>query len=176
MEYFFTAGRFLYSGGGKMNKADFLNELYAYLSPLPSKERKEILNDFREHFREGAAAGKSEEMICAELGSPFECAKQYVGDAINEGRIKEKPKHKVFWTSALILNMIQAMISLPITIALFLSAVLMCVIFAFIIPVLHSTAFIVFAVSSTLAVLIAAVITLLATVDGLRDAVKMINR
>ncbi len=44
-----------------MKKIDFLNELYAYLSPLPKDERNEILNDFREHFREGAAAGKSEE-------------------------------------------------------------------------------------------------------------------
>lgn len=158
-----------------MKKADFLNELYVYLSPLPQKERKEILNDFREHFREGAAAGKCEEQICAELGSPFECARQYVGDAINEGRIKEKTKRDTFWTGALF-NLIQAIISFPVTIGLFLAVGLMCVIFAFIIPVIHSTAFIVFAVSSTAAVLIADIIALLATVDGLRGVIKKINR
>ncbi|MCH5191255.1 MAG: DUF1700 domain-containing protein [Oscillospiraceae bacterium] len=158
-----------------MKKADFLNELYAHLSPLPSNERKEILNDFREHFREGAAAGKSEEQICAELGSPFECAKQYVGDAIVEGRVQERQRRKGFWTDIAIFNLVQVLIALPLSVGLFLAAGLMCVIFAFIISAVHSTAFIVFAVSSTLAVLIAAVFMLLAAIDGLRSAIKKIN-
>ena len=67
-----------------MNKMDFLNELYYYLGPLPKAEKEEIIADFREHFREGALAGKTDEQICNELGTPFECAKQYVGDAIEQ--------------------------------------------------------------------------------------------
>lgn len=57
-----------------MNKIDFLNELYYYLGPLPKKEKEEIIADFREHFREGALAGKTDKQICNELGTPFECA------------------------------------------------------------------------------------------------------
>ena len=159
-----------------MTKIDFLNELYAYLSPLPKKERMEILNDFREHFREGAAAGKTEEQICAELGSPFECAKQYVGDAIEENRIKPKNTHKTFWTVAFFWNLIQALISLPLTFGLFLAAAIMSVLFAFIVPPTGSVAFIVFAVSSTAAVFIMGIITLLVAIDGIRDCIKKINR
>lgn len=43
-----------------MNKVDFLNELYYYLSPLKKEERGEILEDFRAHFIEGEAAGKTQ--------------------------------------------------------------------------------------------------------------------
>ena len=108
-----------------MNKVDFLNELYDYLSPLSKEERNEILEDFRAHFREGEAAGKTQGQICQELGSPFECAKQYVGDAITQKRVEPKKgiKHnKTFWTVALIWNIIQAVISIPLTLGLFIAS------------------------------------------------------
>ena len=161
-----------------MKKIDFLNELYAYLSPLPKDERNEILNDFREHFREGAAAGKSEEQICAELGSPLECAKQYVGDAINEQRVqppKAKKHSKTFWTVALVWNVIQAFLSIPLTLGLFIASIVMAVAFCFIVPAVSSVAFLVFAISSTIAVFTLSVITLLWAIFEIKVCVKMVN-
>lgn len=164
-----------------MKKIDFLNELYAYLSPLPKDERNEILNDFREHFREGAAAGKSEEQICSELGSPLECAKQYVGDAINENRVqppkaKTKKHSKTFWTVALVWNVIQAFLSIPITLGLFIASIVMTVAFCFIVPLVSSVAFLIFAISSTIAVFTLSIITLLWAILEIKVCVNMINK
>lgn len=162
-----------------MNKIDFLNELYHYLLPLPKEERNEILEDFREHFREGEAAGKTQEQICKELGSPLECAKQYVGDAIVEQRIqpqKEKKHSKTFWTVALFWNIIQAFVSIPMTLGLFATAAIMCVFFAFTVPAISSVAFLVFAISSTLAVFCLGVITLLWAAVEIKECIKMLNK
>lgn len=162
-----------------MKKIDFLNELYSYLSPLPKNERTEILEDFRAHFREAEAAGKSEEQICNELGTPFECAKQYVGDAIMDNRIepkKDKKNNKTFWTVALVWNVIQAFLSVPLTLGLFLTAAIMIVAFCFIVPAVSSVAFLVFAISSTVAVLCLAIITLLWAMIEIKECIKMINK
>lgn len=162
-----------------MNKVDFLNELYYYLSPLKKEERGEILEDFRAHFREGEAAGKTQEQICQELGSPFECAKQYVGDAIVQKRVEPKKgiKHnKTFWTVALIWNIIQAFISIPLTLGLFIASAVMAVFFCFVVPAISSVAFLVFAISSTLTVFLLGVITLLWAMVEIKECVKMVNK
>lgn len=162
-----------------MNKIDFLNELYHYLLPLPKNERNEILEDFREHFREGEAAGKTQEQICNELGSPVECARQYVGDAIGEQRAqlkKEKKHSKTFWTVAFFWNVFQAFISIPITLVIFLMGAIMCVFFAFTVPAVSSVAFLVFAIASTAAVLCLGVITLLWAAIQIQECVKMLNK
>lgn len=162
-----------------MNKIDFLNELYHYLMPLPKEERNEILEDFREHFREGEAAGKTQEQICNELGSPLECAKQYVGDAIVEQRIqpkKQKKHSKTFWTVALIWNIIQAFISIPLTLGLFIASAVMAVFFCFTVPAISSVAFLVFAIASTLTVFLLGVITLLWAAIEIKECVKMLNK
>lgn len=158
-----------------MKKIDFLNELYAYLSPLPNNERREILNDFREHFREGEATGKSEEQICFELGSPLECARQYVGDAYEFNAVKKHPKRRAMWTGALIINIVIALITLPSTVALFLTGGCMAVLFALTVPAVSSVAYLVFAISSTAAVLILGIIALLLTAAELREIVRRIN-
>ncbi len=162
-----------------MNKVDFLNELYYYLSPLPKSEREEILNDFREHFREGEAEGKTQEQICKELGSPIDCARQYVGDAIEEKRIdpnKEKKPNKAFWTVALIWNIIQAFVSIPLTFGLFVASAVMAVFFIFVVPVIGSVAFLVFGISSTVAVFLLGIITLLWSVFEIKTCVKMLYK
>ncbi len=162
-----------------MTKIDFLNELYHYLLPLPKAEREEIMQDFREHFREGEMAGKTQEQICAELGSPLECAKQYVGDAIMEERIQSKKskKHsKTFWTVAFVWNVIQAFLSVPVTLAIFLIAALMTVFFVFTVPAIPSVAYLVFAIASTFAVFCLGVITLLWAAIEIKECVKMINK
>lgn len=162
-----------------MRKIDFLNELYNYLSPLPKDERNEILNDFREHFREGELAGKTEEQICDELGSPFECAKQYVGDAAFENKnpidTKKKP-NKTFWTLAFFWNVIQAFFSVPITVGLFFVAAIMIVFYCFIVPAIGSIAFLVFAVASTSTVLCLAIITLLWAIIEIKECVDRMNK
>lgn len=159
-----------------MKKIDFLNELYSYLSPLPKNERTEILEDFRAHFREAEATGKSEEQICQELGTPFECAKQYVGDAIMDNRIQPKKSNKTFWTVAFFWNVVQAFFSIPLTLGLFLAAALMIVAFCFIVPYISSVAFLIFAISSTAAVLCLAIITLLWSIIEIKECVDRINK
>lgn len=162
-----------------MKKIDFLNELYSYLSPLPGSERNEIIEDFRAHFREAEAAGKSEEQICRELGTPFECAKQYVGDAIEEKRIdpkKEKKKKKAFWTVAFFWNVVQTFFSIPVTLGLFLAAGVMITAFCFIVPAIGSVAFLVFAISSSSAVLCLAMITLLWSMIEIKECIDAINK
>lgn len=158
-----------------MKKIDFLNELYAYLSPLTKNERKEVLEDFRAHFREGTAEGKTEEQICAELGTPYECAKHYVGDALYEIKKRERKK-QIFWSGAFIVNIIISFITLPATLFFFLVGSLMCVFFAFTVPLIGSTAFLIFAISSTGAVFILGTLNLLETVDEFRKIIRKINK
>ena len=159
-----------------MNKIDFLNELYYYLESLPRNEKEEIIADFREHFREGVAAGKTEEQICNELGTPFECARQYVGDDVMQTKRANESKKKTFWSVAFIWNVIQAIISIPITFGLFLASAIMIVAYCFIVPAVASTAFLVFAVASTATVLCLAIITLLWAIIEIKECVERINK
>lgn len=163
-----------------MTKVDFLNELYYYLGDLPKSEKEEIIADFREHFREGLAAGKTEEQICRELGSPLECAKQYVGDAIKEKSIEppkaKKHKSKWVWGLALAWNVFQAFISVPISISFLLVGILLPVAYAFIVPVIGSTAFLVFAIASTVTTLSFGILTLLWAIFEIKICLQMFNR
>lgn len=162
-----------------MNKSDFLNEFYHYIRTLPHDERAEILNDFREHFREGELAGKTEEQICMELGSPYECARQYLGDTIieNPNHKKEKKKpNKAFWTLAFFWNVFQAFFSIPITLGLFLAAAIMIVTYCFIVPAIGSVAFLVFAIASVSTVLCLAIITLLWTMIQIKECINKMNK
>ncbi|MBC1968497.1 HAAS signaling domain-containing protein [Listeria marthii] len=69
-----------------MNKQDFLNELNQRLELLDPKERRELLSDYQEHFRNGIDAGKSEEQIVFDLGTPEEIAT----DILSERNIREE--------------------------------------------------------------------------------------
>ena len=135
--------------------------------------------DFREHFREGALAGKTDEQICNELGTPFECAKQYVGDSIEQKTVRPdgKKKHsKTFWTAAFVWNVIQAFVSIPITFGLFIASAVMAVFFCFVVPAISSVAFLVFAISSTIAVFLLGIITLLWSIFEIKTCVKMLYK
>ncbi|GAA0292802.1 putative membrane protein [Gracilibacillus halotolerans] len=61
-----------------MNKENFLKSLNNSLQRLPSSEREDILQDFREHFDIGINEGKSEEEISKALGSPQQIAREMV--------------------------------------------------------------------------------------------------
>lgn len=59
-----------------MNKEQFLTQLEGALKRLPSSEREDIIQDFREHFEVGVSEGKSEEEIAKGLGTPQQIAKE----------------------------------------------------------------------------------------------------
>ena len=61
-----------------MNKAEYMLGLERAIIRLPRTVRDEILYDYEEHFRLGKEAGKSEEEIARELGTPEEIAAPYV--------------------------------------------------------------------------------------------------
>ena len=162
-----------------MNKIDFLNELYHYIRVLPRDERNKIMNDYRERFREGELAGKTERQICMELGTPYECARQYLGDKLSINANGEKPKkenNKAFWTAAFFWNVIQAFFSIPITLGLFTAAAVMIIAYCFIVPLIGSVAFLVFAIASTSTVLCLGVITLLWTIFEIKECIVRMNK
>lgn len=59
-----------------MNKEQFLQKLDQSLKRLPTDERRDIIQDFEEHFIFGLEEGKPEEEIAASLGSPDKIAKE----------------------------------------------------------------------------------------------------
>ncbi len=61
-----------------MNKAEYMLRLERAIIRLSKTARDEILYDYEEHFRLGLEAGKSEEEISRELGTPEEIAAPYV--------------------------------------------------------------------------------------------------
>lgn len=63
-----------------MKKQEFLDLLRFYLAPLPKTVVDEIVAEYRTHFEEGVAHGKTEEEISRDLGSPREIAKEYLYD------------------------------------------------------------------------------------------------
>ena len=59
-----------------MSEQEFIRQLQEALSRLPERERQEILDDYREYFRDGAEAGRSEADIAAGLGDPRQLARE----------------------------------------------------------------------------------------------------
>ena len=60
-----------------MKQNDFIAALEKALVGLKPEEKQEILSDFREHFANGMAGGKTEEEIAHELGDPASLAAQF---------------------------------------------------------------------------------------------------
>ncbi len=60
-----------------MNKDMYLSEIARYLIGFSESEKRDILNDYEEHFSAGLAKGKTEQQICADLGEPEKNARQY---------------------------------------------------------------------------------------------------
>jgi uncharacterized membrane protein len=90
-----------------MNKEKFLTELKRSLGRMPEAEKGEVLYDYEEHFRMGAAEGKSEEQIAEALGNPRAIGKSYAIDAL-----LEEPKGGGGVTATSVLRAIFASISL----------------------------------------------------------------
>ena len=69
-----------------MNKEGFLLELKRSLRVMSEEERRDVLSDYEEHFRMGAAEGASEESICRSLGNPRVIGTSYAIDTLLEER------------------------------------------------------------------------------------------
>lgn len=64
-----------------MNKQAFLNELEQILQGLSPEERKDIMRDMEEYFREATSHGRSEEETVKKLGSPKEFSETILAEA-----------------------------------------------------------------------------------------------
>ena len=73
----------------KMTKYSFLNELDQLLSGLDTNERKEILEDYEEHFAFAKRADKSDEEVIALMGTPTEIAQELLGNKGVENQATE---------------------------------------------------------------------------------------
>ena len=74
-----------------MTRQQFLDQLRSALGRMSEQERREILADYEEHFRMGAAEGKTEEAIAASLGNPRLLGRSYAIDAILDTTSDGKP-------------------------------------------------------------------------------------
>ena len=59
-----------------MNKKEFMQKLKDGLMGLNQNDKREVLLDYEEHFMDGKNQGRTEEEICAALGTPAEIAKE----------------------------------------------------------------------------------------------------
>jgi uncharacterized membrane protein len=59
-----------------MNRDHFLSELRAALRGMPPREIDEILSDYRSHFAEAVATGRSEHDVAKALGDPRRIARE----------------------------------------------------------------------------------------------------
>ncbi|MBN2853031.1 MAG: DUF1700 domain-containing protein [Clostridia bacterium] len=71
-----------------MTRKNFMSILETRLRHIPITERKDILEDYTEHFNAGMESGKSEEEICEALGDPIKIAKQYTATSFAEASTK----------------------------------------------------------------------------------------
>jgi uncharacterized membrane protein len=65
-----------------MTREQFLASLKSALGGMTDTEKREILYDYAEHFRMGAADGKSEEQIAQALGNPRLLGRSYRIDSL----------------------------------------------------------------------------------------------
>jgi len=72
-----------------MTKYSFLNELDQLLSGLDADERKEILEDYEEHFAFAKRADKSDVDVIALVGTPAEIASEILGSKVENAQVEE---------------------------------------------------------------------------------------
>jgi uncharacterized membrane protein len=90
-----------------MTRENFLSDLKRALGGMTDQERRDVMYDYEEHFRMGAAEGKSEEEIARSLGNPRMLGKSYAIDVL-----LEEPKGGGGVTATSVLRALFASISL----------------------------------------------------------------
>ena len=73
-----------------MTREEYISALQKELAALTEDERADICRDFEEHFAIGLSQGKSEHEISAELGNPFDVARNYFEETDPETPLKEQ--------------------------------------------------------------------------------------
>lgn len=73
-----------------MNENTYIEALLAALSTLPQPEREAVAEDYRQHFREGRAQGRTDAEIIDTLGDPQLAAGAYMDDCFFD-RADEQP-------------------------------------------------------------------------------------
>lgn len=71
-----------------MNKQKFLEQLEERLIGIPKEDKKEILQDYEEHFKIGKKKKRNEEEISKSLGNPKEIAKEIRDELSEKGELK----------------------------------------------------------------------------------------
>lgn len=92
-----------------MNKEGFLAELHRALGRMAESEKKEILYDYEEHFRMGAAEGKDEEEISRSLGNPRALGRSYAIESL-----PDRPEERGGGSASLALRALFASLSLTV--------------------------------------------------------------
>jgi len=73
-----------------MTKYSFLNELDQLLSGLEADERREILEDYEEHFAFAKRADKSDAEVIKLVGTPAEIASEILGSKVDSSQTAEQ--------------------------------------------------------------------------------------
>lgn len=167
-----------------MNKNQFLNEFYSYLGSLPNSDKADIMRDFDEHFREGIAAGKTEEQICFELGSPLECAKQYGGENVvatpQNTNVKTprktypdpNQKRPYLWSLMFFSHLLEAVIFFPMAFGFGILGIVFVILDCYLIPAVSFIPFTVLAVSSTCLPFLAGLIFFVLSISVIKTMFK----
>jgi uncharacterized membrane protein len=64
-----------------MNETEFLDTLRRRLAGMPAGEVDDVIDDYRRHFADAAAAGRSAEDVAAALGDPMRLARELRAEA-----------------------------------------------------------------------------------------------
>ncbi|MBT3463965.1 DUF1700 domain-containing protein [archaeon] len=73
-----------------MNKKEFFKELNEYLIGINKKEKKDILQDYEEHFKIGKKKKRTESQIVKSLGEPKQIAREIRAESANSEKTEIK--------------------------------------------------------------------------------------
>ena len=108
------------------NQNEFLARLQQELTSLPQSEREDILNDYRSHFAEGLASGRSESDIIGGLGDPSTIAKELLASQYIE-QWQQKKSFRNLWYVLSVnasLGLVNIGVSLPVLIGMIIATIL----------------------------------------------------
>jgi uncharacterized membrane protein len=102
-----------------MTREEFIQRLRQGLAGAPDKARGDVIADYEAHFREGEAAGRSDEAIAAALGDPDRLARELRAEAgLKRWEAERNPEAAVAAVFAVLgLGAIDLLILLPILVA-----------------------------------------------------------
>ena len=81
-----------------MTEKQYLNALKRELRGLSTDDRRNIMDDYREHFRQSLEAGQKENAIAEALGSPVDLARD-AREELGTEKFRETPAGSVFRVS-----------------------------------------------------------------------------